>query len=534
MTVPTYWLAAAMALACFAALALARLSWRLPGFPGQRSQLLSLLSIAWWTAMVTIEHLSAETADKMFWAEMAWLGIVGTPAYWGLFVWNYISGQDHRGWRAAERAVFGVALAVTAVALTNDYHHLIYVSAVPVGVPPAVTLNYSHGRGYTGLIFGFGVIMLAADLAILGAILRANRIYRRHYVALLLISLPPWITNSLYAAALFKVGGADVTPLSFMLTDAILYWLLSRRYMSDLLPIAQGLLLGAIPDPVLVLDSARRIAECNPAARRLAGEKPLIGLRLDQVPALGNAAEAIFRPDPAGPREVAIGFPPRYFDVGDVSLAYAGREVGRLLLLREITHRKEAEFRLQAALAELERQLQQNLALQQQLREQAIRDGLTGLHNRRLFDELAPVMLSDAERTVSPLALAMIDIDHFKRLNDGFGHQAGDAMLRRIGAFLRLAVRQGDMVFRMGGEEFLILLPHAAGDAALQRLDEWRRRFAEETVEHDGQRLTASFSAGLALFPQDAGNLTELLQRADFALYQAKSEGRNRVARWQG
>jgi len=90
------------------------------------------------------------------------------------------------------------------------------------------------------------------------------------------------------------------------------------------------------------------------------------------------------------------------------------------------------------------------------------------------------------------------------------------------------------MVFRMGGEEFLILLPHAAGDAALQRLDEWRRRFAEETVEHDGQRLTASFSAGLALFPQDAGNLTELLQRADFALYQAKSGGRNRVVRWQG
>jgi diguanylate cyclase (GGDEF)-like protein len=234
----------------------------------------------------------------------------------------------------------------------------------------------------------------------------------------------------------------------------------------------------------------------------------------------------------AGPHEIAVGTPPRYFDVGDVALGYGGRNVGRLILLREITHRKDTEFRLQAAHAELERQLEANLALQQQLREQAIRDGLTGLHNRRFFDEVGPVLLADAERTRSPLVMAMIDIDLFKRLNDTHGHQAGDAVLRMVGAFLRKSVRQGDMVFRLGGEEFLILLPHATGEDALRRLDEWRALFAGQVIEHGGTSLTATFSIGLALYPDNGRCIGDLLQRADQALYQAKAQGRNRAVRW--
>ena len=520
-----------MAAGCVAALALAWLSRRLPAFPGQRSLLLSLLSIAWWTGMVSVEHASSLPATKVFWAEMAWLGVIGAPTYWGLFIWNYIYGRFRPALQIADIGVGLAALALWIVALTNSYHHLIYVGAVPVGLPPAMTMNYVHGPLYIELIVVFALIMLLCDAAILYEIIRSSRIYRAHYLGLLLCSLPPWVSNMLYATALFKVGGADLTPLSFMVTYGVLYWLLSRRYISDLLPIAQGTLLGALPDPVLVLDGAQRIAECNPAARRLAGEGPLVGLQVSAVPALRDSLGKLDLGQ-AGPREIAVGTPPRYFDVGDVALGYGGRDVGRLILLREITHRKDTEFRLQAAHAELERQLEANLALQQQLREQAIRDGLTGLHNRRFFDEVGPVLLADAERTRSPLVLAMIDIDLFKRLNDTHGHQAGDAVLRMVGVFLRKSVRQGDMVFRFGGEEFLILLPHATGEDALRRLDEWRALFAGQVIEHGGKSLTATFSIGVSLYPDDGRSIGDLLQRADQALYQAKAQGRNRALRW--
>ncbi len=231
---------------------------------------------------------------------------------------------------------------------------------------------------------------------------------------------------------------------------------------------------------------------------------------------------------------MAIGTPLRYFDVGQVPLNYAGRQVGRLIQLRDVTHRKATEEQLHAVLIDLEKQLMNNVALQEKLREEAIRDALTGLHIRRFFDELAPVMLAEAQRNNAPLAAAMIDIDHFKRLNDTYGHPAGDAVLRATGALLRAGIRQSDMVFRMGGEEFLILLPHTPADQAMRRIEELRTMFATEAMTHDGVTMTATFSAGVAVFPDDAGDIDDLLRHADQALYKAKMGGRNRMERWVG
>ncbi len=124
--------------------------------------------------------------------------------------------------------------------------------------------------------------------------------------------------------------------------------------------------------------------------------------------------------------------------------------------------------------------------------------------------------------------MVVIDIDHFKRLNDGHGHQAGDAVLRAMGAFLRRNSRQSDAVVRFGGEEFLILMPHTRIDQALARLDGWRSEFAGQAIEHGDLSLNATFSVGIALYPDHGTTLEEVRGRADSALYKAKAEGRNR------
>ncbi|HEY1719882.1 MAG TPA: diguanylate cyclase [Magnetospirillaceae bacterium] len=508
MHLPTYWLSLAMAVVSLASLALAWRISRLPAFPGRLSFALSMLAVVWWSATVAIEHGSSLPESKVFWAEIAWIGIVPTPGYWALFIWDYINGQR----RATPRFVYWLPLAagvaICAVALTNAHHHLMYAQTIPTGTPPAMMINYIHGPFFFVVMFSFYALMLLAELALLAEVVRSSPLYRTHYLGLGAASLIPWIINIGYATKTITIGTADPTTFGFLAMNLILYWLVSQRQLFDLLPIAQDILLDAVPDPVLVLDAAGRITESNPAAQRLLGAEPLEGRALDALPALKDALGPLDTLAAGATREVSIGDPARYFDLGQEILSYGGRAVGRLILLRDITHRK---------------------ALQQQLREEAIRDALTGLHNRRFFTEIGPVLLAEAQRQGTPLAAAMIDLDHFKRLNDTHGHAAGDAVLRATGAFLKDSVRQSDLVFRLGGEEFLILLPRTAADQALRRVDEWRAAFAAKTIDFEGATLTATFSAGVAAFPDDAAAIDALLSHADQALYRAKTGGRNRT-----
>lgn len=170
-----------------------------------------------------------------------------------------------------------------------------------------------------------------------------------------------------------------------------------------------------------------------------------------------------------------------------------------------------------------------NLRLRDVLRDMAMADALTGLPNRRQFDILNQTLVSEAERNHSPLSCLMVDIDHFKRFNDSFGHDAGDAVLRAVGTVLADTLRENGHAFRLGGEEFVILMPGFSLDHALGRAIQIQRRIQDLRIEHRGRELgaiTASF--GLATFP-DHGRADRLLQTADAALLRAKAEGRDRV-----
>jgi diguanylate cyclase (GGDEF)-like protein len=194
---------------------------------------------------------------------------------------------------------------------------------------------------------------------------------------------------------------------------------------------------------------------------------------------------------------------------------------------------EEAERRLATILAEQVGLALGNLKLRETLRNQSIRDPLSGLFNRRYMEESLEREFSRAARNKTSVAILMMDIDHFKRFNDTFGHQAGDALIRTLGDFLSRSTRGQDIACRYGGEEFALVLSDCPLEGALQRAETLRQEVKQLTVQYAGQLLgTISVSIGLALCPDHGSTISEVLRAADQALYCAKREGRDRVSVW--
>jgi diguanylate cyclase (GGDEF)-like protein/PAS domain S-box-containing protein len=171
-----------------------------------------------------------------------------------------------------------------------------------------------------------------------------------------------------------------------------------------------------------------------------------------------------------------------------------------------------------------------NLKLKETLRQQSIRDALTGLFNRRYMEESLTRELKRAERESKPIGLMMFDIDNFKKFNDAYGHDAGDSILREIGFYLNKSVRGEDIVCRYGGEEFLVILPGATLEATKLRAEKLRNGIKELTVYYLGKPLSkCTVSIGISEYPKFGSTNVELIKKADEALYKAKSEGRDRV-----
>ena len=172
-----------------------------------------------------------------------------------------------------------------------------------------------------------------------------------------------------------------------------------------------------------------------------------------------------------------------------------------------------------------------NAQLREALREQSIRDPLTGLYNRRYMQEMLRQNLSRVTRKLHPLGLIMLDIDHFKSFNDAHGHAAGDALLRELGRYLQSRVRLEDVACRYGGEEFILIMPEASLEVAQRRAEQLRAEATELRVRDAGLIIEGvTLSLGVAVYPLHARTLDDLIRAADAALYRAKQGGRNRVA----
>ncbi|MCM0755235.1 PAS domain S-box protein [Desulfovibrio aminophilus] len=279
----------------------------------------------------------------------------------------------------------------------------------------------------------------------------------------------------------------------------------------------------ASQDGMVMIDDQGRVAFWNRAAERIFGyaREEMLGRRLHEVVAqdedAGKARQGF--PDFASTGKGAVvdtltertarrkdgSTFPAEFSVASFRLQDRWWAVGTV---RDITERKRAE---------------------EMLLELATTDGLTGLTNRRHFLERGRAELERARRTGRPLSCIMFDVDHFKRVNDTFGHDAGDAVLKTLARTARETLRGMDVLGRVGGEEFAAVLPETDLNAALQAAERLRLAVEFMTVEHGGRALPVTVSLGVALWRGPDESLDELLRHADQALYEAKNSGRNKV-----
>jgi diguanylate cyclase (GGDEF)-like protein/PAS domain S-box-containing protein len=221
----------------------------------------------------------------------------------------------------------------------------------------------------------------------------------------------------------------------------------------------------------------------------------------------------------------------QYWELASISPIFdrAGQITHYVAVKEDITERKRKDLALQAAYVQVNRQLEQIQMLQVALREQAIRDPLTGLYNRRYLYETLGQEFSRSRRENRSVSMIMLDIDHFKCLNDQYGHAAGDAILQALSDTLLVATRKGDTVCRYGGEEILIAMPNTTVTQARRRASKLMNEIAALSVAFEDKWLSITVSIGVAAFPEHGEAIDEVIRAADNALYRSKETGRNRL-----
>jgi len=502
------------------------LLWRRRRIPGGKALAWMMFAVCEWTLAAAFEAGAASLSAKVLFSKLEYVGSGSVALLLLVFALRHAGAA---AWLTARRLALLTTIPIVnlGIVLANDWHHLVW-KGFSEGAPGSHQIIYHHGPLFFAIVAALYVLILPASVVLARTAIRETRAHRRQALAILAASVAPWVGTMLYLLNIETLTGFNVIPMSFAVTGVILSLSIAGLRHFDVVPIARSTLVENMSDAVLVLDADGAIVDANRSASLLLSPPG----RLINQP----AAEAFSQwpeildhcrsAEPCHGEALLSEHPLRYVDVRIAPLRHRdGHLYGRLLVLRDITPRYSAERELQRVNEQLQEQLDEIERLHVKLRDQAIRDALTRLFNRRYLEETLPREIARSAREETPLAFLLLDVDRFKSLNDTEGHQAGDAVLQSLGKLLGEETRKGDIACRYGGDEFAVVLPNTSGEAAVQRAEEIRQRFASKTDAGGG----TSLSVGVASFPRDGDTDVEILRAADRALYDAKASGRDCV-----
>lgn len=485
---------------------------------GATSVLLALaVMCAVWALLQLLAVVSPFLAAKMLLTRIEYLPAAAVPVLWAWFALVF-THRRKLGRRWFMIALYALSAATVVLALTGFGLHLLFSDPElrQQGASPLFGLVLRHGGWYWVHVTVRVVTVIVATALVAGWSARTGGARRPSAWAMgaALLALAPL---ALHFAPGATRQWTDLSAAGFAGASTVLTRGVLQPRLLDLGPVARTLVMVQLRDPIVVLDRKGHIVDANRAAGTILGLQ-----RYGDVPLpLGNLW-ARSRHEPGTTGVVTLLLPvvgeaeEHPFDVTITPLGDRGSAVRSAMVLRDVTARVEMERNLRTMAEELERL--------------ANSDSLTGLSNRRHFMEALGREVERSDRYGRPLSLVLLDLDHFKKVNDTWGHAAGDEVLKSTAQALRSVCRDPDLPARLGGEELVLLLPETASTGARAVAERARRRIQQTRHEAPGgETFQVTASVGVVSLGPRALTADALLQRADEALYTAKRGGRNRV-----
>jgi len=517
-------------------LALAYFSQRRREVPGALPFAFLCLVTAFYTAGYGME-LNAQTISQVdFWNRFQYLGLPFMPAIWVALAIDY-TGIKSRYHRDFYFILFIVPVLTIIFRLTSHIYPLYYGEMQLVSNGYFLVLDFAKGPWYfVHMLFFIVCAAYAFRLYRQDGRRSAGYLAQQARIMAVVSSFP--VLAVIMNALEINPFGLDSGPLFVIFVYLLFTYGIFNYRLMHLIPLSRQSVFDSIRDGVLVLDPQGRLMDYNAAAGRIfprlsrnsAGQD--CASCLDSYPTLVDTL-AKWQEKVAGitagggtePAEEGCQMEisqldkeqKKFYQVRLAPLFEKDQLLGSTVLISDITRQTE---------------------MMRQLEQTARTDGLTGLMNRTYFMDRMEYEICRSIRLSGAISLILMDIDYYKLVNDKWGHQAGDYVLREIAARITGKIRTVDLVGRYGGEEFIFFLPDTGQEQAVQVAERLRREIADGPITWNGQTipLTASFGIAAVNLSREQGKIDcdTLIGRADEALYRAKRSGRNRVEAWSG
>lgn len=471
---------------------------------------LGLLSIAIQIYMFGyLMEINVATLEQMlFWNQIQYFGIPFFPGFWFMVSLLYTGrGNQMRGLKWA--LVFAIPMISFIARLTNPLHHLYYSSIELVRIADANLMLLGKGPLYVVQMIYVLVTLLLCTWYYFQRYRLSKGYERIQFKLLLIASVLPYVALVLVA---LNMGGTGIDFTAIILPPCVLLInvALTRYNFLVMKALARERVFEDSSSGLVLLNRFYHVVDYN--ASSITFFKWLgVGLKLDTLESLlkgkPEVYEAILKQNDQIVR-VTLDGSEKCISVTVRHFHNKNELTGMLVTLEDVTERE---------------------VLKRQLIEMANTDALSGLHNRRYFSEHAFELFNRARRYNEPLSFLMMDIDYFKKINDTYGHQVGDDVIRAFSTLLTETFRGTDEIGRMGGEEFAVIMIHSDAENAYEKAERFRKMVESHAMAFGGQTFSITVSIGIAALSEKTGSVDALMGQADNCLYDAKKTGRNRT-----
>ncbi|MDD4337396.1 MAG: diguanylate cyclase [Firmicutes bacterium] len=456
-------------------------------------------------------ELTANTVEEAFVCmQIEYLGISFLPTF-GILAALELTGNNRRLHGRAAASMFVFSFITLILVHTNNLHNLYYadLSLTKIGIMTIVQVTpgiwYKVFMAYVNLAFGAGTLIVA------NSIIKAPADLKPQYWIYLVSFLVPGVGNLIYLAGLSPYN-LDLVPYGLMIMSVLLAFGLNENQLFQVVSLARSRVFDSMDDIVVIMNKNNRVIDHNNSLNQVLSGQPR-----DHV---GEHLSTVFDSHPQ-----IVGFVMNHTDDhANIALEDDSGQVFRTSI-HTVRDRRERVLAKYLTMSNITNEMR----VLQTMKDLANLDTLTDTANRRSFYAQAQELLRLCGSGLF-ISLIMVDIDRFKAVNDTYGHDAGDMVLREIALLLKQSVRAEDTVARYGGEEFVIIIPDAGADVAVGLAERLREKIADAEMVYEDQRIHVTASLGVAAEVCSPDfDIERLVKKADTALYRAKNAGRNKV-----